>query len=62
MRTIHDVEQHLDRMIDIWGRDVFATVPIPKPKDAITDDGNPLCGPALNGDGLSQSDIDALFD
>ena len=62
LRTIHDVEEHLDRMIEIWGRDVFATVPIPKPKDPITDDGNPLCGPALNGDGLSQSDIDALFD
>lgn len=62
LRTVHEVEEHLDRMIDIWGRDVFATVPIPKPKDPITDDGNPLCGPALNGDGLSQSDIDALFD
>ncbi len=62
LRTIHDVEKHLDRMIDIWGQDVFATVPIPKTKDPITDDGNPLCGPALNGDGLSQSDIDALFD
>ncbi len=62
LRTVHDVEEHLDRMIDIWGRDVFATVPIPKPKDPITDDGNPLCGPALNGDGLSQCDIDALFD
>ncbi len=62
LRTIHEVEEHLDRMIEIWGRDHFATLPIPKRKGPITDDGNPLCGPALNGDGLSQADIDALFD
>jgi chemotaxis protein CheZ len=61
VRTLKYVEARVNAMIDIWGPDNIADI-VPKkeehPKD---DDSKLLNGPALENQGISQSEIDALF-
>ena len=59
--TLRFIEQRVLAMIDIWGIEAFQSMPI---EDGGTDipEGENLSGPAMEGEGLSQSDIDALFD
>lgn len=48
-------------MIDIWGRDAFEEVA--RPAEVTEDDDKRLLnGPALENQGVSQADIDKLFD
>ena len=59
--TIRFIEERVINMIEIWGADQFTGIPIPEdePPD---DDTTLLNGPQLDGEGLQQSEIDALFD
>ena len=63
VRTLEFVEERVHNMILIWGEDAFADLPMPEgvEKDAI-EDADLLNGPQLEGEGISQDDIDKLFD
>ena len=49
-------------MIDIWGIEAFQALPVEEEDAGAIPEGEDLSGPALEGQGLSQADIDALFD
>ncbi|WP_135081021.1 hypothetical protein [Terasakiella sp. SH-1] len=60
------IEERVERMMEIWGEDNFDTVDQPDEVLAAEADrapmGEELHGPASHGGGISQADIDALFD
>jgi len=63
VKTLRFIESRILAMIDIWGLDAFRDLPLPPDEDADErEDSELLNGPALGGAGLSQDDIDALFD
>jgi chemotaxis protein CheZ len=66
VQTLRFLEQRILGMIEIWGLEAFRDIPVEaKPADSDDDDRDPgeiLDGPAFEGEGLSQDDIDALFD
>lgn len=67
VRTLRFIESRVLAMIDIWGLDAFRDVDISEgegeaAETADSDEEALLNGPALGGQGLSQADIDALFD
>lgn len=53
------METRLNKLIEIWGRDSLAEIEV----DGIrkTDDQKLMNGPQLQGEGVNQTDIDALF-
>lgn len=55
------IDERLSAMIDIWGPEGLGEEPVPEPADA-TPDGEKLEGPALAGQGVSQDEIDKMFD
>jgi chemotaxis protein CheZ len=60
VNTLKFVEERIDKMIDIWGRDAFEEL---LGEDAEReDDARLLNGPALGDAGISQNEIDKLFD
>jgi len=59
VKTINFLEEKIERMVDIWGADQFEGIEIVDDRDA---DAKLLEGPQLEGQGVSQADIDALFD
>jgi chemotaxis protein CheZ len=58
--TLRHIEERIVAMIGIWGIEAFEELPIPE--DEIEGDEALLNGPARAGEGISQADIDALFD
>ncbi len=66
VNTLKFIEERVDKMMEIWGEDNFDTVD--QPDDVMAaeanraPEGEELHGPAEHGGGISQSDIDALFD
>lgn len=67
VKTLRYIESRVLAMIDIWGLDAFKDVDIPDEGEAEDlhdeqEEDELLNGPALGGQGLSQADIDALFD
>jgi len=60
VRTINYLEERILTMINIWGEEEFEGVELPE--DARSDDEKLLEGPQLEGQGISQDDIDSLFD
>lgn len=67
VKTLRYIESRVLAMIDIWGLEAFQDIDIPldeNDEDAAgeSDEDELLNGPALAGAGLSQADIDALFD
>lgn len=66
VKTLRFIESRILAMIDIWGGlEAFKDLPIPKgegEEEDPTGEEDLLNGPALGGGGLSQEDIDALFD
>jgi chemotaxis protein CheZ len=63
VRTLQFVEERVHNMILIWGEDAFADLPVPETeKVQKTEDSDLLNGPQLEGEGISQDDIDKLFD
>ncbi len=55
------IDERLNSMIDIWGPEGLIEEPVPEPAD-ITPEGEKLEGPALAGQGVSQDEIDKMFD
>lgn len=61
--TLEFVEERVHNMILIWGEDAFADLPVPEGEEkAEPDDSDLLNGPQLEGEGISQDDIDKLFE
>tara|TARA_B100000315_G_scaffold260520_1_gene322558 strand:+ start:7407 stop:8213 length:807 start_codon:yes stop_codon:yes gene_type:complete len=59
--ALNYVEDRINAMIEIWGEEDIAEVDA-SVADEADDDKNLLNGPALEGEGIGQDDIDALFD
>jgi chemotaxis protein CheZ len=65
VKTLRFIESRILAMIDIWGGlEAFKDLPIPKDEsdEGASEEDDLLNGPALGSAGLSQDDIDALFD
>ncbi|MEQ8398838.1 protein phosphatase CheZ [Thalassobaculum sp.] len=65
VRTLRFIESRILAMIDIWGLEAFRDLPLPdeeRSEEEVHEEAELLNGPALGGKGLSQDDIDALFD
>ncbi|SOC21159.1 protein phosphatase CheZ [Thalassospira xiamenensis] len=64
VRTLEFVEERVHNMILIWGEDAFTDLPVPDDGDGTpkNEDDDLLNGPQLEGEGISQDDIDKLFD
>lgn len=61
VKTLQYIEDRINKMIEIWGPDTFDD--LPKPPEVEADDERKLLnGPALENQGISQADIDKLFD
>ncbi|SDE58286.1 protein phosphatase CheZ [Rhodospira trueperi] len=64
VRTLEFIEDRIKTIVEDWGRDAFLDLPLPD-DDAPLDEGDEshlLNGPQLQNKGLSQGDIDSLFD
>ncbi len=60
VNTLKYVEERVNAMINIWGEDSFADVEVPV--DTRDEDKKLLNGPQLENKGISQDEIDSLFD
>ncbi len=60
VKSITYVEERVNSLMDLWGEDELNNVSLEKTEK--TEDEALLNGPQLDGQGLSQDDIDALFD
>ncbi len=61
INTLRFIEERIVAMIEIWGPESFKELPEPELVDS-RDQERLTNGPALEGEGISQDDIDALFD
>lgn len=61
MKSITYVENRVSSLIDIWGKEELDRISV-EPEHVKTDDEALLNGPQLEGKGLGQDEIDALFD
>ena len=61
VKTIRFIEERVLAMINIWGADAFVELPVPEAEVAEGDQGL-MNGPQLPAQGISQEDINALFD
>ena len=60
VKTINFLEDRILTMINIWGEEEFEGIDLPD--DLRSADEKLLEGPQLDGQGISQDDIDSLFD
>ena len=60
VKTIDFLEERIMTMINIWGEEEFHGIEVTE--EAKGEDEKLLEGPQLDGEGVSQADIDALFD
>jgi chemotaxis protein CheZ len=61
VKSITYVEQRVDALAEIWGKAYLVKAKVDGSNEE-PPEGEQLSGPQLNGDGLSQDDIDKLFD
>ncbi len=61
VKSITYVEERVNALVNLWGKEQLAEVEVPVDREK-TPDGQFLSGPQLAGNGLSQDDIDNLFD
>ncbi len=61
VKSITYVEERVNSLVNLWGKDELDEVEVQEDREKITD-GEILSGPQLEGKGLSQDDIDKLFD
>lgn len=61
VNTMKFIEERVKAMIEIWGVDAFAELPVPEIEHE-DEDAALLAGPQLEHQGLTQDDIDAMFD
>ena len=60
VRTIRYIEERILAIIGIWGIDAFAELPVPEATQS--EEQSLMNGPQLPSQGISQDDINALFD
>ncbi len=60
VKSVTYVEERVNALIEVWGKDQVESVEVEG--DEKTDDEKLLAGPQLEGQGLDQAAIDALFD
>jgi len=60
VKSVTYVEERVNALIDVWGKDEVDNVKVEG--DEKTEDEKLLAGPQMEGKGLDQSAIDALFD
>lgn len=60
VKSITYVEDRVNALVEVWGKDELAKVTVAAPEK--TEDEKLLDGPQLEGKGLSQDEVDALFD
>lgn len=58
VKTLRFIEDRILALIGIWGPEAFADIPVPD----IEGHHEEIDGPALTGEGISQDEIDKLFD
>ena len=58
IRTLRYIEDRILEVIDIWGKEAFLELS----PDETTEEERLMNGPQLEGKGISQDEIDALFD
>jgi chemotaxis protein CheZ len=61
VKSVTYVEDWVNALIEVWGKDEIDKIEF-KPDKKKTEDEKLLHGPALEGEGISQDDIDKLFD
>ncbi|MBM3564802.1 MAG: protein phosphatase CheZ [Alphaproteobacteria bacterium] len=59
-KSLTYVEKHVNRLIEAWGKDAVQKTEV-KPDKVKTSDEDLLHGPQLEGKGVSQDEIDKLF-
>ncbi|MBT4770344.1 MAG: hypothetical protein HOO00_07470 [Rhodospirillaceae bacterium] len=62
VKTMRFIEDRILAMIGIWGVDAFSDLPVEAEGEAEGDGEDIMHGPQLANEGISQDDIDALFD
>ncbi len=62
VRSMKFVEERVDAMAELWGRDEIDALSQELPAEDQTEEEALLNGPQLPGDAVSQDDIDKLFD
>jgi chemotaxis protein CheZ len=64
VRTLEFIEDRIKTIVEDWGRDAFLDLPLPDDDGPVdeNDESHLLNGPQLQNKGLSQDDIDSLFD
>jgi len=60
IKSVTYVEERVNALIDVWGKDEVASVEVEG--EVKTEDEKLLAGPQMEGKGLDQAAIDALFD
>ncbi len=62
--TLQVIEDRIKAIIDIIGKDAFTELPLPPQGTEVDpdDESHLLSGPQASGEGVSQDEIDALFD
>lgn len=60
VKTLQFIEDRINRMIDIWGEETFDN--IQTSQEEIDEESKLLNGPQLANQGVTQADIDKLFD
>ncbi len=61
VKSITYVEKRVNALVDMWGKDRLAEVEVPVDREKTTDE-QLVSGPQLEGDGLSQDDVNKLFE
>ncbi len=61
VKTIHFIEEKILAMINIWGAEAFMYLPVASDPSASGDD-SLMNGPQLQNQGITQDEINALFD
>lgn len=61
VKTVQFIEERVNAMIAIWGKESFQEIEVLAPSAPAGDDKALLSGPQLGNEGVSQDDIDKLF-
>jgi len=61
VKSVTYVEDRVNALINVWGKEEIDKIEV-KPEVEKTEDEKLLAGPALEGEGITQDEIDKLFD
>jgi len=61
VKSVTYVEDRVNALINVWGKDEIERIEV-QPETDMTEDEKLLRGPALDGEGITQDEIDKLFD